>query len=69
MPKKVNIKNPKFPSTKEDADTWVKSREENKRLTFDLPASLHSKLKIYSVKIGKTMGEIIIELLDEKLKY
>ena len=69
MPKKVNIKNPKSPSATKDADAWVNSREENKRLTFDLPASLHAKLKIYSVKADKTMGEIIIELLDEKLKY
>ena len=68
MAKKVKIKNPKSPIPN-DADTWVKSREENKRLTFDLPASLHAKLKIYSVKSGKTMGEIINELLEEKLKY
>jgi hypothetical protein len=69
MPKKIHIKNPKSSSAPKDADAWVKSREENKRLTFDLPTTLHAKLKIYSVNVNKTMGEIIIELLEEKLKY
>ena len=65
MIKKVKINNPKLPK---DADTWVKSREERKRLTFDLPSAMHAKLKIYSVNSRKTMGEIINELLEDKLK-
>jgi len=68
MQKKISIKNPKSSSAPKDADDWVKSREENKRLTFDVPHGLHAKLKIYSVKANKTMGEIINELLEDKLK-
>ncbi len=68
MAKKIKINNPRLPKVPKDADTWVKSRDEHKRLTFDLPSALHAKLKIYSVNSGKTMGEIINELLEEKLK-
>jgi macrodomain Ter protein organizer (MatP/YcbG family) len=66
MNKKVTFKNPK--PVPENPDTWVNTREDNKRLTIDVPVSLHTKLKILSAKVQKTMSEIIKELLDEKLK-
>lgn len=67
MAKKIKIKNPRNKAIPKDADTWVNSREDIKRLTFDMPASLHAKLKIYAVKENKTMGDIIIDLLKENI--
>jgi hypothetical protein len=66
MTKKVTIKNPK--TKPETADDWVDTREKRKRLTIDIPASLHMKLKIASAKRGETMAEIICNILQEKLK-
>lgn len=64
--KKVSIKNPrKLP---ESADSWVETREGKKRLTIDVPISLHTKLKIAAAKSGQTMAEIICNTLEEKLK-
>ncbi len=65
MSKKVNIKHPKASSI--GADAWVNTREGNKRLTIDLPVSLHTKLKITSAKMGKPMGDIIRELLEKNI--
>jgi hypothetical protein len=67
MAKKIKIKNPRNKAIPKDADTWVNSREDIKRLTFDMPASLHAKLKIHAVRENKTMGDVIIELLKEEL--
>jgi hypothetical protein len=66
MTKKVSIKNPK--AKPETADNWVNTREKKKRLTIDIPASLHTKLKITAVKRGETMAEIICGILEEQLK-
>lgn len=69
MTKKVKIKRPRPPELPNDADAWVNSRAEvRKRLTFDIPSTLHAKLKIYSVNNNKTMGEVLNELLEDKLK-
>ena len=65
MPKKVAIKNPR--SKAESAQDWVSSREGTKRLTIDMPASLHSRLKIASVKHGQTMGDMVRECIDKYL--
>lgn len=65
MTKKVSIKNPK--AKPETADTWVDTRENRKRLTIDIPVSLHTKLKIAAAKRGETMAEIICNTLEEKL--
>jgi predicted DNA binding CopG/RHH family protein len=62
--KKIVIKNPKAKS--ETADTWVDTREGKKRLTIDIPASLHTKLKIAAAKRGEPMAEMICNVLDEK---
>jgi hypothetical protein len=32
-----------------------------KRVNFDLPADLHTKLKIYATKQGKTIKEVLTE--------
>ena len=65
MVKKVSIKKPNEP--KKQADDWVLNREGNKRLTLDLPASLHARLKILSVKKRTTMGDIVRACLSEKV--
>ena len=66
MTKKVSIKNPKV--NPETADDWVDIREKRKRLTIDVPASLHMKLKIAAAKRSETMAEIICNILEEKLE-
>jgi len=65
MAKKISIKNPKIkPESSED---WVSSREGIKRLTIDVPLSLHTRLKIASVKHSQTMGGMVRECLDDFL--
>jgi predicted HicB family RNase H-like nuclease len=66
MTKKIAIKNPK--AKPETADSWVDTRKMKKRLTIDVPASLHTKLKIAAAKRGETMAEIICNILEEKLE-
>lgn len=67
MAKKVAIKSPK--AKPESAEEWVVNREITKRLTIDVPLSVHARLKIASVKRSQTMGDIvqgcIIEFLDK----
>ena len=57
MTKTVTINNPK--SKVESTEYWISSREGMKRLTIDVPLSLHSQLKIASVKRGRTMGDLV----------
>ena len=66
MTKKISIKNPK--DKPEMADSWVDTRETRKRLTIDIPAPLHTRLKIASAKRGETMAEIICGILEKELK-
>lgn len=66
MVKKVSIKNPK--AKQQTADSWVNSRDKKRRLTIDIPISLHTKLKISAAKRSMTMGGIICTLLEERLK-
>ena len=69
MTKKVSF-GPK-PTTKEasktTADDWVDSRaaEETKRLTLDLPASLHKRIKTTCAMRGTKMTDEIRKLLEE----
>jgi len=65
MAKKITIKNPKCKA--ESAEEWISSREGMKRLTIDVPLSLHSKLKIASVKEGQPMGELVRDCLTKYL--
>jgi hypothetical protein len=68
MKKKSSIKRGKSHVFSDDSDAVAENQENKKRLTFDMPAALHRELKIYSVKTGQTMGEIINQLLTEKIK-
>lgn len=66
MSKKIAIKTRK--SQAQLAEDWVASREGTKRLTIDVPLSLHSRLKIASVKHGQTMGDMVRDCLDVYLQ-
>ncbi|HSW70005.1 MAG TPA: hypothetical protein VLI69_07655 [Gammaproteobacteria bacterium] len=46
----------------------VEIKEKKKRLTFDIPASLHARLKILAVKRDETMGEIVLKMLEDHLE-
>jgi len=66
MNKKVfTIKTPKENSEKapEKVEEWVKNREKKKRLTVDLPASLHTDLKLACVKSGRSMCDMLSEAI------
>lgn len=53
-------------------DNWVESRaaggapEVLKRLTFDVPLSLHTAMKIDCARRGVKMGHEVLALLEEK---
>lgn len=49
-------------------EEWVSNREVTKRLTIDVPISLHSKLKIASVKNNQSMGDIVRSLLENWIR-
>jgi predicted DNA binding CopG/RHH family protein len=73
--KKVNIS--KKPENKEaNIDQWVTERttdstqpeqtvEKMKRLTLDLPESLHQAIKLKAVEQGVTMANMLRALLEE----
>ncbi|MCB1068331.1 MAG: hypothetical protein KDK96_11055 [Chlamydiia bacterium] len=65
--KHISIKTPNRAKIPDDSEEWVKQREKHKRLTFDAPSSLHSKLKIASAKTGQKMGELAISAISEYL--
>lgn len=44
------------------------SEAEKKRLTIEVSASLHKRLKVMAVMEERTMAEIIIDALEERLK-
>ncbi len=56
--KKTNVSNKKKESIK----------EENVRITIDLPKSLHKKLKLYAVMNEITIREYVLGILDKSLK-
>ena len=70
MVKKVAIKKPgiKSEAKAENANDWVSSREGNKRLTIDVPTSLHARLKIEAVKLGMPMADLVRQALDKVLE-
>lgn len=54
-----------------EADAWVKDRaagerEPMRRLTFDIPDSLHRRLKAQCAMRGTTIADELRELLREK---
>jgi hypothetical protein len=70
--KKVSIgAKPTAKAVAPSADQWVDERkpqekEVTKRLTFDVPASLHAKIKSSCAMRGTKMVEEITALLTEK---
>lgn len=76
-PKKVNLG--KKPETQEpvDLEKWVSDRssvgeqpqqeqtEKMKRLTLDIPESLHKAIKRQAVDTGVTMADLLRELLEQ----
>jgi predicted DNA binding CopG/RHH family protein len=61
-----------------NADQWVTNRttdfeqqeptEKMKRLTLDIPESLHQKIKFKAVEKGETMANMLRKLLEENYK-
>jgi hypothetical protein len=51
-------------------DQWVESRtaeeEKTKRLTIDLPESLHRRVKVGCAERGEKMVDVIRELLERE---
>jgi predicted HicB family RNase H-like nuclease len=70
MIKKVAIKKPggKTEAKADTANQWVSSREGSKRLTIDVPVSLHSRLKIEAVKSGMPMADLVRQALERVLE-
>jgi hypothetical protein len=59
--KTFDIKSPnRKPKKVED---WVKNREKKKRLTVDLPALLHTELKLACVKSERSMGDMLSDAI------
>ncbi|MDQ5854066.1 MAG: hypothetical protein M3380_18755 [Chloroflexota bacterium] len=52
-----------------NADSWVENRkeqEENMRMTFDVPRSLHRRVKAGCALQGVTIREKVLELLEKE---
>lgn len=51
-----------------ESDQWVENRttEETKRLTFDIPDSLHRRIKSQCAIRGVKMAEVIRQLLEKQ---
>lgn len=69
MGKKIEIKQPGQQNEEklETANEWVSNREGSKRLTVDLPASLHSCLKIQAVKLDIPMASLVKQAIENML--
>ena len=53
------------------ADTWVRDRTgavdaPQKRLTIDIPASLHARVKAGCAHRGTNMKKVVLDLLDQE---
>ena len=52
-----------------EADSWIRDRsaqEPIKRLTLDLPASLHARVKAKCAMEGTTMRAMLMDFLERK---
>ena len=66
MSKKVNISpKPKRPEP-EKADAWIEGRQEMKRLTIDVPESLHRRIKTTCSENGVKMADKVREILEKE---
>lgn len=52
------------------ADAWVQSRmqEGSKRLTLDIPKSLHLRLKLHCLHEDITLADLIRHMLEERFQ-
>lgn len=67
------------PSTKKNLDAFVEGnitktaeepeqeQEPNKRLTIDIPQSLHTRLKLHAVKEGTKMNVLLRQWIEQEL--
>ncbi len=53
-----------------DADQWVQHRntEGTKRLTIDIPSSLHTTIKVSCAQRGTKIADEVRELLEQRYK-
>jgi hypothetical protein len=70
MNKKVTFASKPLPK---ESNQWVNERvagegEETKRLTLDIPKSLHARIKSDCALNDKSMVGVIIAMLEEKFK-
>ena len=74
MSERKNKKQIQFPKKPNTADAWITqgkekgvalSQEKTKRLTLDLPESLHRAIKRQAVDEGVPMVDMLRELLEE----
>lgn len=61
------VKPPKRITKKVIKKPVIQKKESVKRVTLDLPASLHTKLKMYAVTNETTIRRVVIELLEQVL--
>ena len=57
------------PAPAADPEQWVEQRtadERQKRMTFDVPESLHRRVKAGCAQRGVTIREVILELLERE---
>ena len=74
--KKVTIGSRPSKSKAAAAEQWIKTREtakagedeEMKRMTFDMPESLHKRLKLYCVEHGTKMSIVFRKLIEGLLE-
>lgn len=66
--KQVNIGPKPDRRTEAGAEAWVRERggEASKRLTIDMPAGLHARIKARCAMRGVNMRSAILELLNER---
>jgi len=63
-----NSKAVKLPKAKKTPDKPIDSDDKIKRLTINIPASLHTRLKIASVMIDQTMNDMVSLSIENYLK-
>ena len=70
MSKTIAFRKPQDPAdafVAKGKETFEEPLESAKRMTLDVPASLHKALKRKAVDDGLTMRELVIEWMREKL--
>lgn len=75
MSKKINMS--ARPKVSPDADKWVESRSvpkpsapdvPMKRLTIDVPAELHTHLKVMCASRGERMADVLRRLIEQEVE-